>query len=148
MRIVCPSCSAAYDVPDGLLRGRRTVRCASCAREWNLTEVPPEAPDSLFRPEPPPMAERSEVMEAEPDASLEPEPPRREGIPRETIARVIAMNRLAQPPPPRGRGAVAVGWLLSVGLLVALAWLAYDWRIEVMNAWPPSVRLYGLLGLA
>ena len=28
MRIVCPSCSAAYEVPDGLLTGRKAVRCA------------------------------------------------------------------------------------------------------------------------
>jgi len=148
MRIVCPSCSATYDVPDALLRGRRTVRCAACSREWNLTDTAPPEPESLFRPEPPPA---EEVLEgtAEPVPHNRLEPPRREGIPREAIARAIAMDRLQNAPPPRKGGlGLAVAWVLSFAVLAALAWSAYDYRIAVMNAWPPSIRLYTLLGLA
>jgi predicted Zn finger-like uncharacterized protein len=34
MRIVCPACSAAYEVPDALLGTGRPVRCARCRQEW------------------------------------------------------------------------------------------------------------------
>ncbi len=34
MRIMCPACTASYDVPDALLGGRRSVRCVRCLREW------------------------------------------------------------------------------------------------------------------
>ena len=34
MRLVCPHCTAAYDVTPSLLVGRRAVRCARCTREW------------------------------------------------------------------------------------------------------------------
>ncbi|MBS0559229.1 MAG: zinc-ribbon domain-containing protein [Proteobacteria bacterium] len=153
MRIVCPNCSAAYDVPDALLRGRRTVRCAACSREWSLTDATPPEPESLFRPEPPPAEEVLEgtAEEAPRNRLAAPgsEEGRREGIPREAIARAIAMDRLQNAPPPRRGGlGLLIAWVLSFVVLGALAWSAYDWRIEVMNAWPPSIRLYTLLGLA
>jgi predicted Zn finger-like uncharacterized protein len=160
MRIVCPSCSAAYDVPDALLRGRRTVRCAACAREWSLTDIPPAGSESLFRPEPPPREDTLEaVAEPAPPRAL-PDPAwrdeghreeggRREGIPREAIARAIAMDRLRNAPPPRGGGlGLALAWLATFVALGAALWCAYGWRLEVMNAWPPSVRVYAFLGLA
>jgi len=34
MRLVCPHCDTAYDVPPALLAGRRAVRCARCTGEW------------------------------------------------------------------------------------------------------------------
>jgi len=42
----------------------------------------------------------------------------------------------------------ATGWALTVGLLVGLGWLAVQHRLPIMEAWPPSMRLYMLLGLA
>ena len=34
MRIVCPGCEAAYEVPEAMLSPGRTVRCARCGRGW------------------------------------------------------------------------------------------------------------------
>jgi predicted Zn finger-like uncharacterized protein len=34
MRIVCPGCEAAYEVPEAMLSPGRTVRCARCGRDW------------------------------------------------------------------------------------------------------------------
>ena len=34
MKIVCPSCDAAYEVPEKVATSRRKMRCARCATEW------------------------------------------------------------------------------------------------------------------
>ena len=34
MRIACPSCSAAYDLPEEQLAAGRAVRCARCGAKW------------------------------------------------------------------------------------------------------------------
>lgn len=47
MRIICPSCQAAYEVPESLIGGAaRKVRCARCGNEWVPTAEPatPDAP--------------------------------------------------------------------------------------------------------
>jgi hypothetical protein len=38
------------------------------------------------------------------------------------------------------------GWVLSVALLAFLGYAAWHWRQPVMKAWPPSERVYRLLG--
>src|SRR5262249_11997962 len=55
MRIICPSCSATYDVPDSLVTPGRIVRCARCGQEWSPVQAPPEPPPAP--PEPPPVQE-------------------------------------------------------------------------------------------
>lgn len=40
------------------------------------------------------------------------------------------------------------GWAISLGLLLALAWVAIQHRTGIMHAWPPSQRLFNWLGLA
>lgn len=42
MKIVCPACAAAYEVPMTLLKPGKAVRCARCAGEW---VPPPPAPE-------------------------------------------------------------------------------------------------------
>ncbi|PHK95826.1 hypothetical protein CR162_05625 [Pseudoroseomonas rhizosphaerae] len=61
MRLECPACAAAYDVPDSLLAPGRAVRCVRCAQSW--VPVPPrlEAPPRRLalpplRPSGPPAA--------------------------------------------------------------------------------------------
>jgi predicted Zn finger-like uncharacterized protein len=34
MKIVCPSCEAAYEVPEVVMTSRRKMRCARCGTEW------------------------------------------------------------------------------------------------------------------
>jgi predicted Zn finger-like uncharacterized protein len=140
MRIVCPSCRAAYEVPDTLLAGGKAVRCAKCGAEWTPPSVTPASP-----PQPPPPAAPPE--EAEAPARIEP---------RLSAFRPRSVDSLddARPPPrddeiefaPRRRGAL-IAWLLSLLVLAALIWAAFAFRGAVMGAWPPSTRLYAALGL-
>ena len=57
MRIVCPACAAAYEVPEARLRPGLVVRCARCGADWAQPTPEPE-PEPVPTPEP----------EAEPDA--------------------------------------------------------------------------------
>ncbi len=42
MRLVCPSCQAAYEVPDAVVGdGSRRMRCARCEQEWTAAEAMP-----------------------------------------------------------------------------------------------------------
>ena len=43
---------------------------------------------------------------------------------------------------------LAAAWLLTVLVLVGLAWAALSRRAEIMRAWPPSQRAYAAIGLA
>jgi len=142
MRIICPSCKAAYEVPDALLgAGARRLRCARCAHEWT-PELPAAAPAA---PPPPPAPPRPVVQEEQ----RPPPPPRPEPV------RPLPVPRVDSGPPPSLRGpprqfpglesiaAVAI----SLVLLAALGWAAYAWRAELMLAWPPSQRLFAALGL-
>ncbi len=57
MRIACPSCAAAYDVPEALLAGRKSVRCARCSNDWRPEALPvhpaePEMPRTASIPQP------------------------------------------------------------------------------------------------
>jgi predicted Zn finger-like uncharacterized protein len=153
MRIVCPSCQAAYEVPDKLLSsGPRKVRCAKCGKDW-MAEAetpepaaeeeppppPPPAPDALPReeeelPPPPPVP----VVPAPVAAPPEPAAPR-------------ADEKLVPEPGERPSRALAVvaglAWLGSLGVLAAAGWAAVAFRADVMAAWGASKRLYALLGL-
>lgn len=127
MRIVCPSCSAAYEVAESVLAPGRIVRCARCGEEWvGRTIEAPVADD----PEP------DEV----PDAAVE------HGF---EAPRLRAMDRLAHAVPLRGtrRTALRVAWAASVVVILTLLWSGYAWRADVMAHWPPSTRLYSMLGL-
>ena len=125
MRLVCPSCSVAYEVPDSLVPAGRAVRCARCAGEWTPVAV--------------------EVAEAAPEPQQEPSPGVREPDPPPPFT---AMERLAAHPavsqPDR---LLRAAWALSVLLLVAVLAGGYVWRGEIMHAWPPSARMYAALGI-
>jgi predicted Zn finger-like uncharacterized protein len=138
MRIVCPSCAAAYDVPEGLLSGRNAVRCARCATEWQPTRPEP-APIPVAARRDPPTPPRPI-----PDARLRP-PPR----PADPAA-PKAIDRLMATPQRRQRAglALSIAWLGSILLVAALLGAGYVERAQVMAVWPPSIRLYAALGLA
>ncbi len=48
---------------------------------------------------------------------------------------------------PPGRLALPLAWGGSLALLAAVAAAAVVWREPVMQAWPPSIRVYDALGL-
>lgn len=129
MRLICPHCAVAYDVPPSLLAGRRAVRCARCKQEWVEQE-------GVAIAVPAPVAEPAAT--ASPPA---PEPL----VP----ASLRAEAALARPGAAAARASAArLGWAGSVLLLAIGAWSAVAWRSDVMHAWPPSGRLYAALGLS
>lgn len=131
MRLVCPHCAAAYDVPPGLLAGRSAVRCARCGQQWVEQGGPTPALD-----EAPEGADAGTGALLAPGAADAPAPafgpPRR--LARSSDIRSSDMG-------PR------FGWAASVLALTLGAWSAVAWRTDVMHAWPPSERLYSVLGL-
>jgi len=153
MRIVCPSCQAAYEVPDKLLGGGvRKVRCARCGTEWVPAAdpaAPPEAP-AIVPLLPPDDAPASAAVAPGPPAPAPPvaEPP---SPPAPMLPRP-GPDRAAEIPKPREERGLAVlaglAWLASLLLLAGAAWATITWRTEIMAAWAPSRRLFLLLGLA
>ena len=142
MRIVCPVCSATYEVSDSLLAPGRTVRCARCEEEWTpVSATPSPPPESALVP----VSEPAATPGLEPDDDLLP-PPRQ---PREGMPPLSAMERLASRPAPlpRGPAGVRAAWGASILLLIVFGWGLIAWRGDIMHAWPPSERLYDLLGL-
>jgi predicted Zn finger-like uncharacterized protein len=146
MRAVCPSCEAAYEVPDRLIGTGRRLRCANCGHEWTAAPPPAEAP-----PAPPPP-----FKETLPPSYGTPAPP---AAPAASRAAAPAHPMLRRPPqvidpplPPvddntgrsrRGGLALRAAWIGSV-LLVALAFAAlWAFRHEIAEAWPPAARLVG-----
>jgi len=143
MRLSCPSCGAEYELPDTLfLTGPRKVRCVKCAHSWMAGDRTAE-PAAAAKPEAAPAAP---AAEAEADApSRRPLPLRRRMPPAEPPT---AVPDLALGLPPRrkaGRG-VAVAWAASLLLLAVGCWAGWEYRTDVMAAWPASARLYGALG--
>jgi predicted Zn finger-like uncharacterized protein len=126
MHIVCPSCSAAYDVPEARLRPGRVVRCTRCGKEWS----PVPEKDKIDFPEP---AGGHGISHRPPP--LPPTGP-------------TAMDRLAsQPRAPANGAGLRVAWLSSIAAVLALILALILAREPIMHAWPPSERLYNALGL-
>jgi predicted Zn finger-like uncharacterized protein len=139
MRIVCPHCAAAYDVPDGLLTGHKAVRCARCTKEWRPLGLQ-AAPATIAT-----IEERPVAVPPAPAIVQAPRPPR-----RSVDLGPMAIDRLMATPQRKSRAGLALGlaWLTSIVLVAALLAASYAERATVMAVWPPSVRLYAALGLA
>jgi predicted Zn finger-like uncharacterized protein len=140
MRIVCPACSATYDVPDSLLTAGRVVRCARCSGQWApIAPVPaePEPEAAEVEAEPEAEAESAETALAAEVPMVLAQPPA-----------ISAMDLLAmQPVQPGSPLRLRLAWAASLLLLVVLGWSAYAWRAQIVHAWPPSARIYLALGL-
>ncbi|MBV9736036.1 MAG: zinc-ribbon domain-containing protein [Acidisphaera sp.] len=162
MRVQCPVCSAAYEVPDALLRPGRKLRCARCGAGFlpagpapRSAEPPPHAPPSPAAPPPAPSLAIPPVRRAalplrpnrvDPPALRDPDP-----LVAPAAQRPDWLGPQRPPPVQEQRRAgidVWLGWLVSLALLGALGWAAYAYRDTVMHAWPPSQRVYSALGLA
>ncbi len=136
MRIVCPICAAAYDVPPALLQpAGRLVRCARCGEEWSPGAKPVDMP--AFRwPE-------SERETAPPDL-------RAAEMPLAVTAPLAAASH--RPPAAaaadaRARRAAVAGWIATLVVLGAAGYVAYAWRADIQRAWPASQRAYAMLGV-
>lgn len=146
MRIECPRCAARYEVADRLIGpAGKSVRCAKCGAVWlaggSAARVPEPPPQW---PEPP---QRPAVSQTSP-APLE---PREDPALAEFRAAQSAKDAAeAARPPSRPRSlmpAAILGWVATVAVLGAAAWGAYAHREAVIEAWPPSERVYLALGL-
>jgi predicted Zn finger-like uncharacterized protein len=142
MRIVCPSCSATYDVPDSLLMAGRRTRCARCGGEWAPVEAGAAEPERE-----PATTERSR-QRSRPGADEWAVAAATEArAARAPLSGLSAMERLAaQPTRPQSSLPMGVAWLGSLVLLAFLGWAAYEWRAPIIEAWPPSARIYAAFG--
>ncbi len=144
MRMVCPACSAAYEVPESMLAPGRAVRCARCGNEWVPVAVPPPSEPPRASPVPSlpeprwPDAEVMEEVEVEPPPSLAPETPQFTAMDR------LALHRasVADNPFP-----LRIAWIATLFALLGLVAAAWVWRAELMHVWPASQRLYHALGV-
>jgi hypothetical protein len=127
MQIVCPACAATYEVPMTLLKPGQVARCARCAGEWVPSPAVPEAPMESVSEETPGAAPEREF---EPEVARPRRPP------------------MARPAAARSSVALRLAWAASVIVVLFAGWEAYAARTTIMQAWPPSVRLYAALGLA
>lgn len=143
MRINCPACAAAYEVPDRLIGAGRSLRCRSCGHAWRVTPeagpapLPPQPPAAM--PPPPPL---------EPPRSTPPPLAAPPGLPGPRRAPQLIDPPLPRPealPRPAGP-ALRLAWAAS--LLAVLGGVAALWlfRSEIVQAWPPAARLYLILG--
>jgi predicted Zn finger-like uncharacterized protein len=149
MRIVCPACSAAYEVEANLLLPGRKTRCMRCAAEW--APVPKTVPVQPAGGETPHTD--GPGFESKQDTNQQPEDPGPPPNPPAVAVRVppqpSAMERLsATPARITGGLTLRLAWAASVILLLMAAAGLFEWREAVMEIWPPSTRIYAAVGLA
>ena len=118
-------CAARAAAPNG--RRCPPPAAARSRRRRRRSRRRPPAPEDHARVEPRLSGYRPRNVDSADDARL---PPRDDEI------------ELA----PR-RGGALLGWLISLVILALLIWAAFVFRSQVMGAWPPSARLYAVLGL-
>ena len=154
MRIECPGCEAAYEVPEAQIRPGRSVRCARCALQWQpagesvpmaLSEAaeadaPVDADATAADPPSGSLAQGSALPSGGLPGTAS--GPRRAATPQPVVAAAAG----GPPRPSRELAAWSAGWVLSVIVLAGLLLSAAHWRHAVMRGWPPSIRLYTALG--
>ena len=177
MRIACPTCAAAYEVPDALLAARpRLMRCARCGTQFAGAPAGPEPPPAGSAPAAPPPA-GSAAAESATSEPVPPEaspPPAEAALPEPPPAQAQpAATRPPDPPPdpphdvppptlgPAGalptepaespavptQGRLAAAWLGSFAVLGAGVLAMLHWHAAIAAAWPPAARLFAVLGL-
>jgi predicted Zn finger-like uncharacterized protein len=167
MLIECPRCAARYEVAEGLIGpAGKSVRCAKCGNVWLARAVTAAEGAPVQWPEPPQRAAAAPDLPpsgpptAGPSAAEPPEDPALAELREAQAARGgdgggsgKGFARFPAPPeappqaPPRTAGAAVLGWVATLAVLGAALWGAYAYREAVMEAWPPSQRVYLALGL-
>ena len=174
MRIECPGCEAAYEVPEAQMRPGRSVRCACCDLLWLPVPEPamamsqpevmaaPEAAAEIAIPDAPTVEEPATTPEAgvgrvrlrqsaapKPAADGIPTPVARFGMRLALPAGAIPWMRSSLRPGwlrSRDVRRWGLGWAASVVVLLGMLVAAGHWRTAIMHGWPPSIRLYTALG--
>ena len=132
MILTCPTCAARYRVDPAKLGAQgRTVRCNACGHRWHAR--PTDAP---LRLDPIPSGLAPHPVESP--------------MAKSRLAESRAAPRLAESrwePPTRVRSRWALAWFLVIVLVAGAAGAGYVERARVVEAWPPALRLYRLMGL-
>lgn len=133
MRIACPTCSTAYDVPERLLAdSARRLRCSRCGAEFELPAAPAPAAAS-----------------APPAVAPEPAPPPPPMPPPDPLPMIEAWERLSiEVEEAAASRALVRAWVASIAIVVGGAVALVLMRERVMEAWPPAARLFSAIGLA
>lgn len=154
MLIECPRCAARYQVADGLIGpAGKSVRCAKCGNVWLARRPDAPADDAPLQwPESPRRPVRDETAVASPperpeDPALAEFRAAQDEAAKPGFARFPEAPPAGQALPKPGASAALVGWVATVILLAAATWGAYAYREAVIEAWPPSERVYLALGL-
>ena len=159
MRVACPECSAAYELPLAVaarLGEGRPLRCARCGHTWTPAPASPAPAASPARPEASPRPEPSP-----PDgpawptllAGIPAPAPAPAQAPAPAGRRAALLARLPRLPvsgfPANRQAAIlAAAWAASLLLLAGGALAAWHWRVDLVEAWPPAARAFMALGLA
>lgn len=162
-RIVCPNCSARYEIAAEVLGAAgRKVRCVRCGHVWQARAeggaeagggaepAPwPEPPGPRVRDpgeEPPTEAVRTGPPPdiPPPAAALGPAFADRAALQATDAERGAAAPTAVE---ARGSGTLLLAWVLSLAVLGAAGWGAIAYRSAVIEAWPASTHLYALFGL-
>ena len=129
MRIVCPGCAAAYEVPANRLSPRKMVRCARCGCEW----VAVQETDTAEEADPNTTLAADAANPAEPDGQRQP-----------ALPAITAMDRLAAAEPKQARSpGLLIAWVLTFAALAGGAAALVVWRAPVVHAWPAAGRILG-----
>jgi predicted Zn finger-like uncharacterized protein len=125
MIVTCPACSTRYLVdPRALGNAGRTVRCAHCAETWHQTP-PEDFPRTIDFEEPMP----------EPDISI--------GAGAVDGGGRVQLPAVIKPPRPWA----AIVSIALLGVIISAIVTSIIVRDQVIAAWPPSMKLFAMVGL-
>lgn len=161
MIIKCTDCSTRYVVDPAVLgpTGRR-VRCAKCGYTWHespLEQSTPAAPTEPTAPAGPaePAAPEAPAAEAEAPTPAAVEEPASPEVDMPDLA--AARRRRRRRNMPKGTNLPAVssrksranlmGWMILISVVALISVGTVSFRDSIVEAWPPSKKLYDTLGL-
>ena len=139
MKVECPSCAAAFDVPDWMLSGvGRPLKCGMCKTVFPspVSAEPAQAPPPIQPPEAPPAAEASSL----------PVPPISVGLedrPNPLVAREQGEDAV----PAGAARFLKPAWAASIAALVLGGALFFAKKAAIMEAWPLAARFFSALGM-
>ena len=134
MIVICEQCNTRYLVPQHAIGADgRTVRCTSCQHEWFQEPEDGGAPPETFEP--------PDDIEPIPEAVL----PIPEGSELPVIfENIMTEGTLAH----RGPYPRVMGYAAAAGVFFLIAGILYVLHGPVVKIWPPSARLYEMVGLS
>jgi predicted Zn finger-like uncharacterized protein len=136
MLLICPECSAKYNVADGAIPSAgRAVRCAACHHGW--TQMP-EAPLAVAAD----LA--GEANKDQTNNGLRRRPKAQSAPPAEPHARM--RKRVLDKIEMGHRLAAGIPWGIAACLAIGAISAAISYRTDIVRAWPKSASAFALIG--